>query len=93
MKAIWNGHILAESDETVVVEGNHYFPAASITMEFFHVSEAKSFCPWKGEANYYDIHVGNETNKEAAWFYPETKEEARHIEGMVAFWRGVEVVE
>ena len=93
MKAIWNDQVLAESDQTVIVESNHYFPADSIHREFFQESEATSFCPWKGEASYYDIAVGGEINKEAAWYYPETKEKADHIKGMVAFWRGVKVVE
>ena len=93
MKAIWNGQVLAESDETVIVESNHYFPASSINREFFKKSDAKTFCPWKGEASYYDIEVGGEVNKEAAWYYPDAKEKAEHIKGMVAFWHGVQVVE
>lgn len=93
MKAIWNDRVLAESDETVIVESNHYFPPASINSEFFKESEAKTVCPWKGEASYYDIEVGGEVNKEAAWYYPDAKEKAAHIKGMVAFWRGVQVVE
>ena len=92
MKAIWNNQILAESDQTVLVEGNHYFPADSLHLEFFKESTAKSVCSWKGEASYYDILVKNKINKEAAWFYPQTKDNAKHIEGMIAFWRGVEVL-
>ena len=93
MKAIWNKQILAESDETVVVESNHYFPANSIRSEFFQECDAKTFCPWKGQASYYNIVVDNKVNKEAAWYYPETKEKANHIKGMVAFWRSVEVID
>ncbi|QFU77063.1 DUF427 domain-containing protein [Halioglobus maricola] len=92
MKAIWNGKVLAESDDTVIVESNHYFPASSIVREYFKDSAAKSVCPWKGEASYYDLEVDGEVNREAAWYYPETKEKAAHIKGMIAFWRGVQVV-
>lgn len=93
MKAIWNGQVIAESDDTVVVESNHYFPAASLDQAFFTPSETTSVCPWKGQASYYNVEVGGEINKDAAWYYPETKEKAAHIKGMVAFWRGVQVVE
>jgi len=93
MKAIWNNQIIAESDETVVVESNHYFPASSLKHEFFKASSKQSTCYWKGIANYYDIVVGDEINQDAAWFYPETKEKANPIKGMVAFWRGVQIVE
>ena len=91
MKAFWSGQTLAESDDTVVVEGNHYFPADSINAQFFEPSEHQSYCPWKGTAHYYDIVVGGERNENAAWFYPETKEAADHIKGYVAFWNGVDV--
>ncbi|HEV2704341.1 MAG TPA: DUF427 domain-containing protein [Pyrinomonadaceae bacterium] len=91
MKATWKGAVLAESDETVVVEGNHYFPADSIRREYFRESHTHTTCPWKGEASYYDVVVEGEVNRDAAWFYPQTKEAAREIEGRVAFWRGVEV--
>jgi uncharacterized protein (DUF427 family) len=91
MKASWNGATLAESDETVVVEGNHYFPAASIHEEFFVDSDTHSTCPWKGEASYRTIQVGGQSNPDAAWFYPTTKEAAAEIEGHYAFWNGVEV--
>lgn len=92
MQAIWNEQVLAESDDTVVVEGNHYFPADSLRREFFAESEQKSFCPWKGEASYYDVEVADQRNPGAAWFYPEPKPKAASIRGRVAFWRGVEVV-
>jgi uncharacterized protein (DUF427 family) len=92
MRAIWNGAVLAESDETVVVEGNHYFPADTINKEFFQPSETHTLCGWKGTASYYDIVVDGATNKDAAWFYPQTKEAAKEIENYVAFWKGVEVM-
>lgn len=92
MKAIWNNEILAESDKTVVVEGNHYFPEDSINKEFFKPSETHTVCGWKGTASYYDIVAGGETNKDAAWFYPDAKDAAKEIENHVAFWKGIEVV-
>jgi len=91
MKATWKGAVLAESDETVVVEGNHYFPAASIKKEHFRESETHTVCPWKGTASYYDVVVGGELNKDAAWFYPQPKDAAKEIKDRVAFWRGVKV--
>ena len=93
MKAIWNDQLLAESDETVVVEGNHYFPASSIKTEFFRPSGTHTVCPWKGTASYYDVVVNGDTNSDAAWYYPDTKPEAKEIEGRVAFWKGVKVTE
>lgn len=93
MKAIWNNEILAESDKTIVVEGNHYFPEDSINKEFFKESETHTVCGWKGTASYYDVVAGGETNKDAAWFYPSPKTEAKEIEMRVAFWKGVEVSE
>jgi len=92
MKAIWNGATLAESNETIIIEGNHYFPENSINREFFKPSETRTVCGWKGTASYYDVAVGGETNKDAAWFYPDAKTEAKEIENHVAFWKGVEVV-
>lgn len=92
MKAIWNGKVLAESEQTVVIENNHYFPATSINKEFFKPSSLHTICPWKGEASYYDIAVNGKVNENAAWYYPKTKELAKGIEGYVAFWKGVEVV-
>ena len=91
MKAIWNGEVIAESDDTVVVEGNHYFPETSLRKEFFRASSQTSVCPWKGTASYYDVEVGDERNPGAAWTYPEPKPAAAEIQGRVAFWRGVEV--
>jgi len=93
MKAIWNGEVIAESNDTVVIEGNHYFPEASIKKEFFKSSDTHTVCPWKGTASYYTVEVSGEENQDAAWYYPETKEGAKKIEGMVAFWNGVEVTE
>ena len=92
MKAIWNGATLAESDETVVVEGNHYFPADAINKEFFRASETHTVCSWKGTANYYDVVVDGNINSDAAWYYPTPKDDAKEIENHVAFWKGVEVV-
>lgn len=92
MKAIWNGTVLAESDDTVVVEGNHYFPAESLRRDYFASSSTHTRCPWKGIASYYTIQVGEARNPDAAWFYPDPKEAAEHIRNRVAFWRGVEVV-
>jgi uncharacterized protein (DUF427 family) len=92
MKAIWNGEVIAESDDTVVVEGNHYFPRASLRDEFFAESSQTSVCPWKGTASYFDVVVGGTTNPGAAWYYPEPKDAAAQIRGRVAFWRGVDVV-
>lgn len=91
MRAVWKDKVLAESDETVVVEGNHYFPADSIRREHFRESQSHTTCPWKGVASYYDVVVDGETNRDAAWFYPEPKDAAREIKGRVAFWRGVVV--
>ena len=91
MKAIWNGAVLAESDETIVVEGNHYIPLNSINREYFKESDTHTICPWKGLASYYDIVVDGEINKDAAWYYPSPKDAAKHIAGYVAFWKGVEV--
>jgi uncharacterized protein (DUF427 family) len=91
MRATWKGEVLAESDETVVVEGNHYFPADSINRERFRESGTHTECHWKGTASYYDVVVGGEVNKDAAWFYPEPKDAAKEIKDHVAFWRGVKV--
>ncbi len=90
-KAVWNNVTLAQSDRTIEVEGNHYFPAESINQEYFQASDTQTSCPWKGKASYYNISVNGELNKDAAWYYPETKEKAKNIEGYVAFWRGVKV--
>ena len=92
MRAIWRGHTIADSDDTVVVEGNHYFPAGAVRRELLHDSDMHTTCPWKGVASYYDVVVDGEVNKDAAWYYPEPKEAASNIQGRVAFWRGVEVV-
>ena len=91
MRATWNGAVLAESDDTVEVEGNQYFPADSINREHFRESGTHTLCPWKGTASYYDVVVNGETNSDAAWYYPEPKDAAKQIKGRVAFWRGVRV--
>lgn len=90
-KAIWNGVILADSDHTEVVEGNHYFPPSAIKRQYFHESSTRTTCPWKGQASYYDIQVNGQANKDAAWYYPAPKEAAKHIKDHVAFWKGVKV--
>ncbi|MBP6820977.1 MAG: DUF427 domain-containing protein [Acidobacteria bacterium] len=91
MKAIWNGEVIAESNETVVVEGNHYFPPSAIKPEHFQSSETHTVCGWKGTASYYSVVAGGQVNKDAAWYYPDTKEAANNIKGYVAFWKGVKV--
>jgi uncharacterized protein (DUF427 family) len=91
MKATWENAVLAESDKTLVVEGNHYFPPDSIKKEFFQTSDTRSTCPWKGLASYYNVQVGDKVNQDAAWYYPEPKEAAKSIKDYVAFWRGVKV--
>ena len=93
MKATWNGQTIAQSSDTVVVEGNHYFPPESVRQEFLRPSDTHTVCPWKGTASYYTLEVGGERNPDAAWFYPEPKDAARQIGGRVAFWRGVQVEE
>ncbi len=91
MKAIWNDKVIAESNDTVIVEGNHYFPEDSINKEYLEKSETTSHCPWKGDASYYSLNVDGEINKDAVWYYSEPSELAKHIKNRVAFWKGVEV--
>ena len=91
MRAIWQNTVLAESADTIVVEGNHYFPAESLRREFFRESATHTTCPWKGEASYFDVVVGSAVNSDAAWYYPNAKLAAKNIEGRVAFWKGVRV--
>lgn len=93
MKAIWRGAVLAESDNTIVIEGNHYFPPETLKREHFRESSKHTTCPWKGQASYYDVVVEDHVNRDAAWYYPEPKEAARQIANRVAFWRGVTVEE
>jgi len=93
MKAIWNGAVLAESAETVIVEGNHYFPPDTLDRRYFRSSDHHTTCGWKGIASYYDVIVDAKVNENAAWYYPETSEAARNIEGRVAFWKGVQVTD
>lgn len=92
MKAIWNGQTIAESDDTVVVENNHYFPKDSVKAEFLTDSATHTTCPWKGLASYYSLTVDGKTNADAAWYYPEPKPAASEIKDYVAFWKGVQVV-
>ena len=92
-QAKWNGMVIAESDDTVVVEGNHYFPRDSVKADLLSDSEATSFCPWKGTASYHSITVEGETNADAAWYYTDPKEAASEIRDRIAFWKGVEVTD
>lgn len=92
MKATWKGAVLAESDDTVEVEGNHYFPESALRREHFRPSSHHTVCGWKGTASYFDVVVGADVNANAAWLYPEPKDAAKEITGRVAFWRGVEVM-
>ena len=91
MKAIWNNQVLAESDDTIVIEGNHYFPPSSVNSEFFESSNTHTICPWKGQASYHHLVVDGQRNEDAAWYYPDPKEAAKGIKDYIAFWRGVEV--
>ncbi len=93
MRAIWKDTLLAESDDTVVVDGNHYFPADALRSGHFRATDHQSVCPWKGTASYYDVVVDDAVNANAAWYYPTPKEAAREIKDRVAFWRGVEVTQ
>jgi uncharacterized protein (DUF427 family) len=92
MKAVWNEVVIAESDDTVVVEGNHYFPAAALKSQYVRPSAHHTTCHWKGEASYYDVVVDDQVNKNAAWYYPRPLPAAESIAGRVAFWRGVQVI-
>ncbi len=91
MKAIWNGEIIAESNNTVIVEGNHYFPADSVDRKYLAESDTTSVCPWKGTANYFSLQVDGEMNADSAWYYREPKSAAAEIKGHIAFWRGVRI--
>ncbi len=91
MKAVWHDAVIAESDDTIVVEGNHYFPPEAISREYFKESNTHTTCPWKGEASYYDVVVEDQVNKDAAWYYPQPKEAAAQIKNHIAFWKGVKV--
>jgi uncharacterized protein (DUF427 family) len=93
MRAIWKGKIIAESESTAVVEGNHYFPPESVAKKYLKPSPTTTECPWKGTAHYYSVVIGSEENRDAAWYYPDPKEAAAEIKDHIAFWRGVEVLE
>jgi len=92
MKAVWNDTVIAESDDTVVVEGNHYFPHDSIKREYFHKTETSTSCPWKGTASYYSVTVNEKTNTDCAWYYPVPSKEAEKLKDRIAFWNGVQVI-
>jgi uncharacterized protein (DUF427 family) len=91
MRAVWNDTVIAESQDTVIVEGNHYFPPDSIQAEYFKPSATTSVCPWKGTASYYTLDVAGQQNPDAAWYYPDAKPAADEIKGRIAFWKGVQV--
>lgn len=93
MKAIWNDKIIAESNDTILVEGNHYFPPTSINKDFFNMSETNTTCGWKGKASYYTLSVNGQLNMDAAWYYPTPKEAAKNITNYIAFWKGVDIKE
>ncbi|MBK8027230.1 MAG: DUF427 domain-containing protein [Chloroflexi bacterium] len=92
-KAVWNGIVIAESSDTVIVEGDHYFPLDAVDPAVLRNSSHHTFCPWKGKASYYDVEVAGKLNRGAAWFYPEPSEAAKQITGRVAFWKGVQVID
>lgn len=91
MEAVWNNKIIAKSDETIIVEGNHYFPPNSINKEYLEESSQTTVCPWKGTAAYFNIEVDGQSNKGAAWYYPNPSEAAKEIKNYIAFWKGVEI--
>ena len=93
MKATWNGAVIAQSDDTVLVEGNHYFPESTLDRQYVTFSNQKTVCPWKGTASYYSLLVDGEMNPDAVWYYPDPKPEAEMVRGRVAFWKGVKVTE
>ena len=93
MKAIWKDTVIAQSDDTIVIEGNHYFPAESVLSVLLTDSDTTSVCPWKGTANYYNVKVDGETNADAAWYYRDPKDAASEIRGRIAFWKGVQIIE
>lgn len=93
MKAIWKNTVIAESNDTIIVENNHYFPAHAIHQQYFISSDSNTICPWKGTASYYSLLVDGEENKDAAWYYPDPKPAAQDIKNRIAFWKGVEVIE
>ena len=93
MKAIWNNQVIAESNDTIVVENNHYFPKESVKAEYLKETDIHTTCPWKGKASYYTLEVDGKENQDAAWFYPEPKEAATNITNYVAFWKGVKITE
>ena len=93
MKAIWNNQIIAQSEKTIVIENNHYFPPESIQKDFFKPSDTHTICPWKGEASYYNLIVNGKENADAAWYYKNPSEKAKTIKNFVAFWKGVKIID
>ncbi len=92
MQALWNDTVIAESNDTIVIEGNHYFPPESVKKEYFQESQYHTTCPWKGEASYFDLVVNGKHNENAVWYYPNPKDAAAPIKGYFAFWKGVKIV-
>lgn len=92
MKVIWKDRVIAESDDTVVVEGNHYFPSSAVNNRYLEASDTTTYCPWKGTANYYTLNIDGEEKKDAAWYYSNPKEAAQEISDRVAFWNGVQII-
>ena len=92
MKAIWNGKVIADSENTIIIENNHYFPPQSIRKEFLSSTETQTLCPWKGTASYYTVEVDGKINKDAAWYYQDPFDKAIEIKNYVAFWKGVDIV-
>ncbi|WP_183562511.1 DUF427 domain-containing protein [Mucilaginibacter sp. SP1R1] len=93
MKAIWNDQIIAESNDTIIVENNHYFPKESVKAEYLENTDTHTTCPWKGLASYYTLNVNGKQNPDAAWYYPQPKEAANHITDYIAFWKGVKITD
>ena len=91
MKAIWNNSVIAESDDTIIVEGNHYFPKDAVKKELLKPSDTHTVCSWKGTASYYSLQVNGATNEDAAWYYEDPKEAAKQVKDRIAFWKGVKV--
>ena len=91
MKAVWNNVVIAKSDDTVIVEGNHYFPYDSVKKEYLQESDFSTMCGWKGMANYYTVTVDGKANKDSAWYYAEPNDAAKKIKGRIAFWNGIEI--
>ena len=93
MKAVWNGKVIAESNETIMVEGNHYFPIDAVKKEYLKESTSQTVCPWKGVASYHNLDIDGKSNKDAAWYYKDPSDLAKAVKDRIAFWKGVEITE